>query len=98
MDITPFISPAVTIVLAVVAAYAATKDNNGKQFAALTVQIAKLSTQVDDLRNDVDKHNNVVERTAMLERDTKTAFARIDELKEKDEKLEQKIERLHDGK
>ncbi len=44
----------------------------------------------------MEKHNNVAERTAVLDRDMKTAFVRIDELKERDEKIEARIEKLHE--
>ena len=37
--------------------------------------------KIDDLTKKVEKHNNVVERVAVLERDNKTAFNRIDELR-----------------
>lgn len=35
--------------------------------------------KVDELKKQVEKHNNLVERTAVVERDIKTAFNRIDE-------------------
>ena len=38
-----------------------------------------LGFKVDELRKDVEKHNNLVERVAILERDNKTAFNKIDE-------------------
>ena len=38
-----------------------------------------LGYKVDELRKDVEKHNQLVERTAVIERDVKTAFNRIDE-------------------
>ena len=38
-----------------------------------------LGFKVDELRKDVEKHNQLVERVAVLERDNKTAFNRIDE-------------------
>lgn len=38
--------------------------------------------RLDNLEAKVEKHNNVVERTAVLERDIKTAFRLIDEIKE----------------
>ena len=48
----------------------------------LSKQIATLSAKVDDLHEDVTKHNSVIERTFKLESDVKTAFHRIDELRE----------------
>ena len=38
-----------------------------------------LGYKVDELRKDVEKHNQLVERTAVVERDIKTAFNKIDE-------------------
>ena len=96
MDITPYIGSIVTIAIAIVGGYVAMKNANNETFKNLSVQIATVSTKVDDLRNDVEKHNNLVERTAGLERDLNTAFKRIDDLKEHDEKIEHKIEKLHE--
>ena len=43
----------------------------------------KLTTyRLQELEKKVDKHNQVVERVAILERDIKSAHRRIDELKE----------------
>lgn len=38
--------------------------------------------RLQELEKKVDKHNQVVERTTILERDLKTAFRLIDEVKE----------------
>ena len=35
--------------------------------------------KVDELKKQVEKHNNLVEKVAVLERDNKTAFNKIDE-------------------
>ena len=96
MDISQLISPAVTALVAIVGAYIAMKNANNAKFEALSIQIAKLSQQVDDLKADVEKHNNVVERTFVVETNLHTAFKRIDELKDRDEKIEAKIEKLHE--
>ena len=45
-------------------------------------RIKFLSEKIDDLTAKVTKHNNLVERMAVAERDLKTAFHRIDELKQ----------------
>lgn len=43
----------------------------------------KLTTfRIQELEKKVEKHNNLIERTAVVERDIKTAFNRIDELRE----------------
>ena len=40
-----------------------------------------LGFKVDELTKKVDKHNNLVEKVAIAQRDLQTAFIRIDELK-----------------
>lgn len=95
MDIEPYIGAIVTIVIAVVGGYVAMKNANNAKFTELTAQIARLETKMDDLGERVEKHNSTIERTFALERDMKTAFMRIDELKGRDDKLEAKMERLH---
>ena len=95
MDISPYISPIVAAAIAIVGAYVAMKNANNAKFEALSVQIATLSQQVTDLRADVEKHNNLVEKTAVNTRDIKTAFNKIDELKDRDDKIEARIEKLH---
>lgn len=95
MDITPYIGSIVTVIVAIVGGYVAMKNANNEKFNDISVQIAALSQQVTDLKEDVEKHNSVVERVYVNERDIKTAFHQLDELKERDEKLEQKIEKFH---
>ena len=41
-----------------------------------------IAYKVDELKKQVEKHNNLVERMTVVERDLKTAFVRIDENKE----------------
>ena len=38
--------------------------------------------RIEQLEKKVDKHNTIIERTAVLERDLKTAFSKIDDIKE----------------
>lgn len=45
-------------------------------------RIKYLTEKMDALTAKVEKHNNLVERMAIVERDMKTAFNRIDELRE----------------
>ena len=49
---------------------------------------ALIGYRLDQLEAKVEKHNQVIERTAILERDLKTAFNRIDELKSDVKELE----------
>lgn len=44
-------------------------------------QIDAVKEDIADLKKSQDKHNNIVERVAVLERDNKTAFNRIDEIR-----------------
>lgn len=52
--------------------------------AVATIQHNKTSAlmeyRLEQLEKKVDKHNNIVERMALVERDIKTAFSRIDEI------------------
>lgn len=54
----------------------------------LTRQIATLSAKMDALSEDVRKHNSVVERTSVLERDVKAVWSRYDEIRERVKELE----------
>ena len=93
MDLTSFVTPAVTVVLTLITGYIAMKNATNDKFQELFIQIATLTAKVDDMRSQVEKHNGVVERTFKLERDMKTAFKMIDELKEADLRLSEKAER-----
>ena len=60
-------------------------------------QDIKVDAALSEVRKDIqrleekqDKHNNLVERTAVLERDMKTAWKRIDENKEEISYMEHK--------
>ena len=60
-------------------------------------QDIKVDAALSEVRKDIqrleekqDKHNNLIERTAVLERDMKTAWKRIDENKEELAYLEHK--------
>ena len=41
-----------------------------------------LGYKVDELKKQVEKHNNLIERTAVVERDLKTAFSKIDDMRD----------------
>lgn len=43
--------------------------------------MAVIEYQVKELEKKMDKHNNLIERMAIVERDLKTSFNRIDELR-----------------
>ena len=44
-------------------------------------RILHLSEKMDELTQKVEKHNHLVERVAVIERDMKTAFNRLDDLR-----------------
>lgn len=50
--------------------------------------------RIEQLEKKVEKHNTIVERTYILERDLKTAFNYIEEIKTRQEKEEDKIENV----
>ena len=69
--IAPIASGVISAVLATVACY-----------VAITNRVTKLETLMESVRDETRRHNEVVERTYALERDVKTTFMRIDELRE----------------
>ena len=50
-----------------------------------------ISYKIEQLELRVEKHNQVVEKVAVLQRDVKTAFNRIDETRSDVEKLEDRL-------
>ena len=78
MDWTPFIGPAISVLVALFTFY-----------GMVGQRLTKLETKMDDLSEDVRKHNNVIERTYVVERDLETMWKRHDELKERVHELEQ---------
>lgn len=57
----------------------------GTAFGSITGVLAanKMTNfRIEQLERKVEKHNNLIERTAVVERDLKTAFHRIDDIKE----------------
>jgi outer membrane murein-binding lipoprotein Lpp len=84
VDISPYIGTIATVVIAFLGFY-----------GAITARLTRMETKMDDLASQVDKHNNVIERTFKLESDMNTAYKRIDELKARDEKIEERMEKFH---
>ena len=77
MDITPYLGAIATVGLALVTFY-----------GAVSTRIARLETKMDDLADDVRKHNGVVERTAILERDQKATWRQIDSMRQEIHEIE----------
>ena len=70
MDITPYLGPIVTALIAF-----------GATYAAFSARLTKLETMIEDLRRDVEKHNQVVERTYKLETEVDNLYHRYEELR-----------------
>lgn len=57
----------------------------------INVKLDMMKEQFDKIEIKVDKHNQVVERVAILERDSKTAFNRIGEIRDKVNEVESAV-------
>lgn len=51
-------------------------------YATLNKALAVMEEKINNLQKDVNKHNQVIERTYKLESDVRTAFIRVDELRD----------------
>jgi hypothetical protein len=71
-----------TIIVALIA-FAGTL---GGSFLAQRKSAALVAYRLEQLEKKVDKHNNVIERTYLLEEKIKVANHRIDDLEKKEEK------------
>lgn len=79
-----FVAPVVTVVIAVVSFYGMT-----------SARLARIEQKVDDLADDVRRHNGVVERTGVVERDVSTCFHKYDDLHQEVKELRDEMHRLH---
>ena len=86
MDLTPYIGTIVTVIIAF-----------GAFYGAVNARLARTEQKLDDLKDQVEKHNQVVERTYKLETEMATAYKRIDELRCKDERIEDRLDQLKIG-
>lgn len=50
-------------------------------FSGIMVSNRMVNYRIEQLEKKVDRHNSLIARTAVLERDMKSAFRTIDELK-----------------
>lgn len=71
--------------------FASAKSNSEQ---ALMQRLVILETKMDNLTTVVNKHNNVIERTYTVERDSKTMWSRIDENRESISDLQKEVEEL----
>lgn len=56
------------------------QQRDAKEQHDTTIEL--IEYRIEELTTKVEKHNNLIERTIILERDVKTAYNRIDELRE----------------
>jgi uncharacterized protein YlxW (UPF0749 family) len=95
MDITPYIGPLVTAMVAAGGTYAALTgriarlearvdhlDREQPDMRLLASQMATLTAKFDSLHEEVAKHNKVIERTFRLETEMTTNWHRLDELRD----------------
>ena len=75
MDLTTIIVAALAMVGTILGSWMGVRESN-----------RMVNFRLDNLEKKVEKHNNVVERTAILERDLKTAFRMIEEIKVEEER------------
>ena len=80
----------ITIALFIIGGWIGVRQSMQNQLNDIKMSVVKLETMMSDLKEDVQKHNNVVEKTAIMQRDMETAWKRHDELKERVHDLEQK--------
>lgn len=75
MDLTTIIVAALAMIGTILGSWMGVRESN-----------RMVNFRLDALEKKVEKHNNVVERTAILERDLKTAYRLIEEIKVEEER------------
>lgn len=60
----------------------ATIVNNNSHNQVIDERMKSTSDKIEELSERVNKHNNLIERMAVVERDLKTAWRQIDDIKE----------------
>ena len=85
--IVALISGAITLIGIFISA----KGTTDKMTQKLEVHQAVTENKIDTLQKQVEKHNSIIERTFVLERDVKTAFNRIDEIRNDVKELEREV-------
>lgn len=91
MDLTIIVSPLVSALIAAVAAYVATKNSNNEKFAELRAQNAEQTAEIRGLKEQVRRFNDLAERIYKLEGNVTTAFKRIDELRAREDRIENRL-------
>lgn len=70
----------IVAVISLIGNFAASFFSNNKSTAVMQEQIKDVKGDINTLSERVDKHNNLVERMAVVEQSTKSAHKRLDEL------------------
>lgn len=87
---TEIITAAVTAAGLIVVQLIVSSRQQRVQDIKVDAALAEVRKDIQRLEEKQDKHNNLIERTAVLERDMKTAWKRIDENKEEIAYMEHK--------
>lgn len=93
--------PTLTAIISLIALIYTIKRFDGdksKEDTALMQRLVILETKMDNLAQIVNKHNNIIERTYVVERDSKAMFRRIDENREAIEANRRRIEAIESNK
>ena len=60
-------------------------------YVAVTNRLTRTETLIDELRKNVEKHNNLIERMVKVESETNAQWRRIDEHKDRLDRLEERL-------
>lgn len=88
VDTTISVTHVVTIALFLISGWIAVKNSNDKKFSEMSIALARMEEKFDSLTANVEKHNNVVERMGIVERDQHTMWKRYDDLNERMKEIE----------
>lgn len=75
-------STVIVAVLSLIGTIAGSFMANSKATALIQMEVEHIKSDIKELDEKVHKHNNLVERMALVEASTKSAHHRIDEMKE----------------
>lgn len=91
------ILPTITAAISLIALVYTIKRFDGDKASdatALMQRLVILETKMDNLADIVNKHNNVIEREYIVERDVKAMWNRVDENKAAIKELQDEVEQL----
>lgn len=75
-------STVIVAVLSLIGTIAGSYMANSKTIALMQMEMDHIKSDIKELDEKVHKHNNLVERMALVEASTRSAHHRIDEMKE----------------